>query len=634
MERTDEWVHGTVADSLDWIQKKYWNGHERWRRNITLDRGDHWSVHRYPLPVDPETQKLIPLQDSGLDLIAVNLVGSYNRLLLNYLTYRNLKSVLKPTKPDDVMNMDLLTLAANSEWRRRMFEVDYNAAILDGIVTGDGWYRVDWNTEIAKDKKKRIIEPRDIFQDSPSGRRVSPFMICWDYNSPTKRMDAGEWALEFSYRPKWWLIENEALNNKKLRAAMSKGNDPSAMPTAMKTGDPFFGLEAGSETMAEGLCLTYEWWHKPTRLRKIYVLGMEDPIDIRTPAMWDRSISRGGYLLEYPWINFRFIDLINEWGGLGLPVWIDDLQMEFNRSRTMMFDRRKREVGGQVQVNEKTDVEEIRRYLKGEKVIKKRAEDAQGFTPIINAPIPADEYRLLAAIKQDMEELTRLSGILRGQSPGNRVSATEFQGLSSFAQTGGVNTFVRKADIFASAIVRHLARHIQYGYTKGKFERVAGPMADYWIDELNTIDMGDGTHFVELNEKYLHGDFDIEVESTSAPVMDAVQTYQQFRDWFTIAIQLGQMAVGTGADLENMGGINVFEGLRKLGELQGHKDLARIIKRFELVEQPIKEVASFQIGASSPLSQTNSTNSSQAISALSGGGSQNAQQGTMEEMNS
>lgn len=624
MARDYQWYHDEVTGTFDFLQNKYQLGHQRMKRNLQLDKdhGGHWKLISGLSGMEGENFLKSIGVASPADLVSVNYVGSYDRLMLSFLNYQDLKITAKPKTPENYVSARLQGEAMNYEWRHSRFGPEYDLALLDFVTTGNCWFKVGWNTVLDHSdnpKKHGELELRDIVEDSLSGLRCSSFMMAYDLSAPNKHPDTASWVCQGFYASKEWIANNDALNNKAIRKGIGGGD---VKPT--KLADTFYDHENDDwkTKAASELYFCFELWDKMYRKRFIFCHGVEDPLHEETPKQWDKSIENGGYCMEYPWIHARFIDLVNEWAGIGLPNWIESLQLQADRSETSLYDYVHRNLGGQFQGDSPgVDPEEVNKFLRGEKFIWKKP-GTSGISAINQPSIPADQYRISAMTEQHMEKVTRLNEILAGLPAGSRVSATEFQGRANYSQMG-INAIQRKADAMVEAIARQGIKHIKANYDRKRMIQIAGPLGSYWDKVPSVVDGKDGTFWVEFNRDNIQGEFDVEIQSSAAPKKDPIQEVQELNSFTQLLFAAAKFAAA-GADLTNIGGINLYEALRATGEAMDMKNLPRILTGAQVVEKPIMEllginipqIIQFRPGAGA--ATANSTGISEALGSMAG----------------
>ena len=516
-------------DTIMKFRKNHWNGDKTWKRMINMYKGQHWGEGA--MMDDPDSF-------NAREQITVNLTGSTILNLLPFLIRRRPKFLVRPRGPKDVMSSRLKQEALNYNWRERDMQKQLKRATLDAAVIGHGVVKTGFELEVvASEEASRLrqqgrIEYRDyVKKDNPWIRRISPFLFFWDVESPDGDLDSARWAIEVIIRP----IRDVVVDDSYSKTVRNKIRTGAENPTTIKS---FLNLSKGEgsslgifkdegDTEQDDRVVLFEVWDKRTGRYFVFAHGVNDPL--REEKTWPYD-----YLEGFPYELLPFIPVNDEPYPIGQPLFSEDQQYELNRTRTAMFQHRRR-FNRKYRVSPTVDESEAAKLENGEDGTIITAESGE-IEPIMDAKMSSDVYNIESVIKQDMRELTGSDELIRGGQLPSRTTATEIGarqqllGLKLEDRIDNVDTFVKR-------IGRKILQHMMANYTTEQVVRIVGPLGDFWV---------------RFNVEDIQGEFDMDIESTSKKEVNEDTLRQQGIQILQISLNALQAGIQIPLDMVEM----------------------------------------------------------------------------------
>lgn len=552
---------------------KHWNGEKAWRRYLDLYRGNHWKV----MQQDSDDVS----SDSVRERVTVNITGSTVQNMLPFLIRKRPKFMLQPRRPEFVVSARLQQEVLNYCWREFDMQRQARRAILDAVVLGHGIIKTGFNLEVDEsiDSAPTTIEYRDyIRKEEPFVRRVSPFFFVFDPEAPEFDLNSARWCAEIIIKPLRDVIDNK-LYSDKVRKQLRDGK---VEPTRVESlynwkvdSDLDFGDEHTdfSETNRDRVVL-FELWDKRSGKYFVFAHGVHEPLIEQETWPYD-------YLDGFPYLMVPFIPMIDEPFPLGLPAFMEDQQHELNRTRTAMFQHRRRFNRKYMALEGEIDDAELTKLVNGEDGTVIIARNRDAVVPLADAPLPSDQYQVEGVIKQDIQELTGSDELIRGGSLPSRTTATE---VNTRGRLFGLKLEdrVEQVDNFIVSVGRQVLQHIKANYLTDKVIRLTGEQGNYWVT---------------YSPEDIQGEVDIEMETVSAPQVDPVLDRQQ-------AIQIMQMVMNAYPILAQMGvPINLGELFKWVFEkFEGMKDIQRFFPLAGEISEPLKAILKAGLQAQAQMS--------------------------------
>lgn len=555
-----------VIDNTLRFRSSHWNGDKAWRRYIDLYKGKHWKAGQSLTDnVDSESVR---------ERITVNKTGSTVTNMLPFLIRKAPKYLVKPRRPEDVVSAMLQGETLNYVWREFKMQRHARRAILDDIVIGHGIVKTGFTLEVDEGRnptRTSTLEYRPyIRKEEPFIRRISPFHFVWDIESPDNDLDSARWCAELIFKPVQDVLESEFYNPTVLRRIRTGDETPSTVKSFLKNRNderPWDDIESDNLDRI----VLIELWDKRSGKYFVFAHGIDEPL--REENEWPYN-----YLEGFPYEMVSFIPLIDEPYPLGLPAFIEDQQYELNRVRTAMFQHRRR-FNRKYWALEDVDAGELSKLANGEDGTIIRVKHPQSVGAIEDANISSDEYNIEAVINQDIRELTGADELLRGGQLPSRTTATEV-GVRTQLIGLKIEDRVEQVDDFINSIGYKILQHVKHNYVTDKVVQITGPKGTFWVD---------------FTPEDIQGEFDIDIESTSAKRTNPDIERQQ-------AIQIMQMLTQALPILQQAGvQINIGELFKwVLGKFENMKDVQLFFPQSGVSNAPLSTSVQEGIQLASP----------------------------------
>jgi hypothetical protein len=538
------------------FRQNHWNGDKAWKKFLNLYKGNHWQA---------QTENSDEIDsDNVRDRITVNITGSTVLNLVPFLIRQRPQFMIQPRKPVDTVSAALQETILNYVWKEMNMQPQARKIALDSVIIGHGIGKTGFNLEIDEslDKNVDTIEYRDyIRREEPFVQRVSPFLFVFDPEAPEQNLESARWCAEIFFKPLQDIITNDRYSPSVRRKIKNGDVSPGTVSSVMKEADSedlTFQEDQDSGDLTRIVC--FELWDKRSRKYYVFAHGVHEPLIERD---WPFE-----YLEGFPYEMYDFIPVPEEPYALGLPSWIEDQQYELNRTRTSMFQHRRRfnrkytALEGMIEDGELTKLEE------GEDGTVVVVKEHNAVLPIQDAKLSGDQYQIEQVIKQDIRELTGSDELARGGNLPSRTTATEIQtrsrllGLKLEDRVEGWDTFIEK-------VGRKVLQHIKANYITDKVIKIAGIQGSFWVS---------------YTPADIQGEFDMTLDSTSGEQTDPLVDRQQ-------AIQIMQIMLNAAPILMQtqvpVNWAELFKWVfKKFGSI---KDIQRFFPPAGAVDQPIDQ---------------------------------------------
>lgn len=543
----EKW-HKTIDNALR-QRDQYWNGDRAWKRFIALYRGDHWRTSKY------NDSFLEPDSEFPRDRITVNVTISTILLAKSFLVNNHPKFIIEPRPILDssevqraVVSSMLQQEVLNYEWKERNMHFQCKESVLDALVIGHGITKdgFTFKKDTAKNPKKSgDIEQKDFISDeSPYVERINPFLFLFDTDHQNYRqLDAGNWVVEIFFRCRDDVLANDRYDDRVLNRIRSGTDSPETVNLGYKyNSTSTFGTETNIDANRD---ILYQIWDK--KYRRVYTLirGVEGALE---DYEWPYD-----YLDGFPYTKLDFIPVPNEHYGLGIPYIIEDQQLELNRIRTTMFDHRRR-FNRKYQVLENmVEQSEVNKLISGETGTIIMVKQQNAIQPVQEGKIPSDSFNVEGVIKSDINELSGVDKLARGGDLPSRTSAAEIEARKQFTNLK-LDDRSEDVDVFYTNNGRKVLQHIKSNYRQDKVIKISGIKGQMWV---------------EFSPDDIKGEFDISMETVSAPQVDEVADRQQAIQIFQLIMQNLQFIIQSGLQF------NFQELFKWIFEKFGEKDISR-----------------------------------------------------------
>lgn len=519
-----------LDDAIKW-RGKHWNGDKEWHRYKRLYAGLHWKAR--------SADTLSPDSDNVRKNVTVNRTGSIILSMLPFLVRRNPNFILHARHAEKLQSAKLKEGLLNYLWREHKMQRQLKKATLDATVIGHGIVKTGHVLEIMEDKLSGVksdetIQYRDYIKSNhPFIQRISPFRFFFDPDAIDGDLDSARWCAEIIFKPVRDVLENERYD-KKARALIRRtlenksagikqmhrdGSVPSVstVKSFLRQDDnEDKWMRDDTEDGDSDRIVLFELWDKRTYKYYVFAHG------IHTPLVEEESWPYE-YLEGFPYKMLPFIPVVDEPFPIGIPRWIEDQQLELNRTRSFEFEHRRRFVRKYAANKNQIEEGEFQKFKSGAdgEVVLVDGDPNDIIVPIQDAPLPADQYRIEDLINQDFRELTGADELLQGGALPSRTTATE---IGARQQIIGLKVEARVNDIdeFTEDVGRQVLQHVEANYVTDTVVRILGPQ---------------GFHWVSLSKEDIQAEVDFELESTSSPRTDPELERQQRVQIFQLIMQ-------------------------------------------------------------------------------------------------
>lgn len=547
------------SGALGWRQN-HWNGDKAWKRAYRMFRGDHWRV----MMGDQDD----PASDAVRDRITVNLTGSTILSFLPFLVRKNPEFLVTARRPKFLVAAAIQRAILNYEWQQRKMQKQIKRAAADMSIIGHGIIKTGFILDINEDAAKnpnadgKISYESYIVKEAPYIKRVSPFMFLFDPEAPEHDLESSRWCAELFFKPLNDVLANKQYDPKVLKSIKDGVETPKTVQSylAQTNGgnEPLFSKEELRQSDLERVVLA-EVWDKKHMKYYVFAVGVTKPLIERD---WPYP-----YLTQFPYVMVQFIPIPDEHYALGIPRWIEDQQFELNRVRTSMFEHRRRFNRKYLALEGAVDEGEMNKLEAGPDGTVVVVRDINAVRALEEARLSSDQLQTEAVIKQDVREITGADELLRGGGLPSRTTATEVSARTNLVSLK-LEDRIDAIDEFVKEICFQLLQHVKQNYITDKIMKVAGPQGVYWVN---------------FTRDDIQGDFDIDIETTSAEKVDSTTQRAQALQILQIVTQNLQVLVQSGMQ------INITELFRYVFEQFGVPDLARIFPVLGIPAEPVNE---------------------------------------------
>ena len=504
-------IAGRFEHALKWRQELPY-GDSSWRRAINLYRGHHWAD-------DPNFTMEEVTSDNPRDRITVNITASHIEDTLPFLIRQRPEFILRPRNENAIESAPLSTEVMNYSWQELKIQRQLKMGIQDGLVVGHGVMKsgynllVDWDEAEDPDKHGKINFESFIRKDEPYAKRVNPFKFVFDPTAEDQTLHTARWAGELFFKPRSDVMFNKLYDAAVRRKLKNGTEDFTVLPSFIKD---VFKESSGSSTHwskmtddevdTQDLVVLYEIWDRKFEKYYVFAYGVEQPL-VEEPWKYE-------YLDGFPYSMWNFMPMNDTPYGPGIPIIIENQQIEKNRIRTTEFSNRRKHGTRKIAVHVNAiDEKELEKFLnETDEVIKLNAPANQAIQVIDSPDLPTDNYQIDAIIDEDVRKLLGADQLLTGQALPSRTSAREVD-----ARTGLIGLKmqerVARVDEFVFDVATQFWQHIQANMATSRIIKIAGPENSLAWRKVSPDD--------------IKGEYDLEMISTSKPEYDPLQEKQQ-----------------------------------------------------------------------------------------------------------
>jgi hypothetical protein len=511
---------GRMEHALRWRQELPY-GDNAWKRSINLYRGHHWSDD-HSFAWEEVTS------DNPRDRITVNVTASHIEDTLPFLIRQRPEFVLRPRNGASIQSAPLSSEVLNYSWREQGVHKQTKMAVQDGLVIGHGIMKagynllVDWDEAENVSSQGHINYQSFIRKDEPFAKRINPFKFVFDPTAEDQTLNTARWAAELIFKPRHDVINNK-LYSQRLRNDLKSGKENfTLLPSFIKdtfnqtTGETHWSRMSDEEVDMQDLVVLFELWDRKFEKYYVFPYGVERPL---IEENWKYP-----YLDGFPYVMWNFMPMNDLPYGPGIPMLLENQQIEKNRIRTTEFTNRRKHGTRKIAVHTNAiDDKELEKFMsEDDEVIMLNAPANQAIQVIESATLPSDNYQVDAIIDEDMRVLLGADALLQGGSLPSRTSAREIdarQGVIGLK----MQERVARVDDFVFEVATQFWQHIQANMSTNRIVKIAGPEA--------------AQSWVKVTPEDIKGEYDLEMHSTSKPEYDPLQEKQQRLSLLQMMIQ-------------------------------------------------------------------------------------------------
>ena len=542
-----------IHSALQW-RKGHWNGDENWKRAYKLYGGRHWRYN------DEEN----PSADEARDLITVNITMSTINNMVPFLLNSDPYFLCKPRKPSDSVAAMLDQEIVNYDWNLQHMTPQVKDCALDAAIIGHGIAKTGFTFELDQAVSKatgNIVYEDYIREETPFLIRIDPFNFLYDPTATDRSLSTARWCAEILYQYFDDVVENGSYDSA-VRAKIKNGSyNPKLLSGKYETLDDWdmTWWDDDSPVMPSILRL-FELWDKKHRKYYLFADGVPEPL-IEKDWPYD-------YLTGFPYRRLDFIKVPNSHYPVGIPYSIEDQQFELDRTRTGMFQHRRR-FNRKYEILDTLEDDSRRKLQEGEDGALIPVRQLNSIRPIEDAPLPQDYWQIEAIIKQDVMELSGMDALIRGGPLPSRTTGVEVNTRTNIFRMK-IDDLVDRTDRFVLQLGKDVLAHIKANMVKARVVKIVGMQGIYWVNATSDD---------------IQAEVDVTMETVAAPKTNPDIDKQQ-------SLQLLQMATQIAPVMQQMGQplqINFPELFAWTIEKFGYKDVGRFFQRALMPTPPLEE---------------------------------------------
>ena len=486
--------------------KRTFNNAKDWERAQRLFRGKHYN--------NPDGGDGVAA-DNPRERITVNLTRSHVEDFVAFLVNRAPLFMGKARSVEAVPRVRRKLALLNYFWTEQEMQKQFRRSVRDGCIYGRGVIKTGYTLEVD-----RAVDPSAdgtinydefIREDHPYIRRVNPNRFFIDPRARDQDLATARWCAEDFFISRGDLLAN-ATYDADIRAKVGTGTlKPRTMREYLVNAEAAEAMEAAGLTEDDGessddLILCTEVWDKKFQQQYVFLGGCEDAGPL-FQADWPYD-----YLDGFPYEVYVFGEEPDEESGHGIPLLVEDQQLELDRVRTHEFQHRRRFANRKYAVsNEAMDAVEIKKFENGPDgaIVKEKRPGALRL--IEQGNMPPDNSYVESRIRDDFGKILGADQLLQGGMLASRTTAAEVRARESIIGLK-VESRIQGVDDFLNAIARQVAQHVEAHFTKQRLVRVV---------------VGQNDAYEPVTPEDVKAEADLEMQSTTKPREDAQMERQQ-----------------------------------------------------------------------------------------------------------
>lgn len=465
-------------------------GEQRWERWYNVYKNIQWE----------DLDDIYDISSDNLpERVTVNITASTILTIVPFLIHENPEYQCDPRTPEQVVQALLKEKIINYEFEHRECFEQLGKVVYDGAIIGHGIAKSGFTVKVDQAAKLSVgdIEYDDMIEDeSMFLKRIRPHDFWFDYNSPECNLQTSRFCFQRYHRYIPDLIENTSFK-KSIRDKIKRGDygDLTGLNEKETEYEDGYSWLRGDDYEYESKPATlYEAWDKKFNQVLTFVEGILEPIRvIPNPYPYLKG--------EFPYVQYNFIYLPDEPWGCGIPRFIEAQQYELNRHRTFGFHHRRKASARIYEVHEDLDNDEKEKLPEAEDCAYIEVPEMGLIKPVPDIPLSSDYALYEGVIKSDINELTGLDALARGERLQSRATYGEVQTRGNILGLK-LNERVKEVDKLFLRSGKHASAHIGANYYKSMVVRLAGLQGEFWVT---------------VNNEDIKDELDIRMKTVSAP---------------------------------------------------------------------------------------------------------------------
>lgn len=466
---------------------------ELWKKLIDLYRGKHF-----------ETSFL-----STEDKIAVNIVFATINTIAPSVAINYPKLCVYAKKSTEEQQAQIVESVVNYWWRHYKFLAETNLAVRDWLIIGHGWLKVGWryveelaelqaenlasagstepapqdkNVPVEDDEESKSTDQKfEVVEDRPFMERVSPFDMFVDPEATT--LASAKWVAQRIVKP---LEEVRSDRKFKQRARAALKSDRTVNPDWLDAKE--FNDDVRRVTL-------WEFYDLQAGTFCVFAKGGTDFLLDPVPMP---------YAFGHPFVMLRNYEVPDEFYPMGDVEALEPLQLELDKTRSMMMNHRKK-YNRKFLFNPQAFDQAGVNLLKDDRdnimvPVLPDVELTQAVVPLEQTAVEPQLFQYSTDIVGEMDRVSGVQDFQSGAVPEIRRSATEASMIQDAANARSADK-IAQVELMLAAVAERIVQLAQQFMTDSQEARVMGK---------------NGHHlWIPFDRDQIQGEYDFEVEAGS-----------------------------------------------------------------------------------------------------------------------
>jgi hypothetical protein len=532
LERSKNWRSSRSGFGFD----------EQWRRYIDLYSGRHWD------------------SKSGTDQLIVNLIFSTINVMAPAVAINNPRFVVNARKPEQAPQAIVTEEVLNYAWRKNEFQRDFRLAVLDWLITGQGWLKIGYKSTKKPQRKgtdgvaphnsdagsgseggEEGIDDREDVEgnveselnvdpgdDRPFVERLSVFDI---YVDPDARHPKEmRWIAQRTWRP----VADVQVDSRYSPTQRTRVSGSHWSPWSTESGDGRADSD-GSEKPNKG-ALTYaeviEFYDIKRNTVSTFAIDADGEAGDEPDAGFLIKPADIPYASGHPFVMLRNYEVPDHFYCMGDVQQIESLQLELNETRTQMLNYRKKFRRAWTYRKDAFDREGIQALESDEDNVMIPVQSDEALSGVLQ-PVPAiispaEFFDQSAMIQNDMDMVSGVSDYAKGNPQSTtRRTATEAAMIADAANARAQDRLM-KIELVLSECGQRVIQLMQQYMTGEQVARVVTLPVTGWVN---------------YDKDYIQGEFDYEVRGGSTEPQNETFRRQSALQLADVSAQFVDMGV-------------------------------------------------------------------------------------------